>query len=63
MYPYKTTEQNYMVTDILFPTSIEDAHHIAFSAALALGLITTVVHLDEYYFRFSSKSPMQRKVS
>lgn len=53
MYPYKTAEQYYMVTDIMFPTSIEDAHHIAFSTALALGLITTVVHLDEYYFLFS----------
>ena len=61
MYPYKTTEQNYMVTDILFTTSIEDARHIAFSTALALGLITTDVHLDEYYFIFS-KTPEFRDI-
>lgn len=54
LYPYKSATQQYLITDILFPTTIDEAHKIAFSTSVALGLITTTVNLGEYFFLFGN---------
>lgn len=48
-YPYKRNGEKYLVTDIMYSVTISEAYDIAYTMAVSLGVIKSVIFLDEYY--------------
>lgn len=55
-YPVKYKEEDYLVTESLFPVTISRMQELAYSIAVGFGLIKCCVNLDEYYIVVADSS-------